>query len=138
MKKKIIVLIGITIIIVLGIIFYFNNKNELNTVEITDVNLEIQDKIIYYEAKVKNKTGKNYRLKKIDIIMKDKDGNVIVTVTNDINKILKENEIIIISSQTKANIKKKKITKIDYKINDIDYISKNMDLFVQKINYIVR
>ena len=111
--KKIIILISIIIIISISILMINlpdKNKNEVKkdiekNIEIVNENIKIIDEEVFIEMNLKNVSKENIKLDDIDIVVKDSNKEIL-RIKNEVDKTLKPNESIIVSTQTKANLSK--------------------------------
>ena len=111
--KKIIILISIIIIILISILIMNlpdKNKNEVKkdiekNIEIVNENIKIIDEEVFIEMNLKNTSKENIKLDDIDIVVKDSNKEIL-RIKNEVDKTLKPNESIIVSTQTKANLSK--------------------------------
>ena len=111
--KKIIILISIIIIISISILIMnlpAKNKNEVKkdiekNIEIVNENIKIIDEEVFIEMNLKNTSKENIKLDDIDIVVKDSNKEIL-RIKNEVDKTLKPNESIIVSTQTKANLSK--------------------------------
>ena len=111
--KKIIILISIIIIISISILMINlpdKNKNEVKkdiekNIEIINENIKILVVEVFIEMNLKNVSKENIKLDDIDIVVKDSNKEIL-RIKNEVDKTLKPNESIIVSTQTKANLSK--------------------------------
>ncbi len=111
--KKIIILISIIIIVSISILMINlpdKNKNEVKkdiekNIEIVNENIKIIDEEVFIEMNLKNVSKENIKLDDIDIVVKDSNKEIL-RIKNEVDKTLKPNESIIVSTQTKANLSK--------------------------------
>ena len=111
--KKIIILISIIIIILISILIMNlqdKNKNEVKkdiekNIEIVNENIKIIDEEVFIEMNLKNTSKENIKLDDIYIVVKDSNKEIL-RIKNEVDKTLKPNESIIVSTQTKANLSK--------------------------------
>ena len=111
--KKIIILISIIIIILISILIMNlpdKNKNEVKkdiekNIEIVNENIKIIDEEVFIEMNLKNVSKENIKLDDIYIVVKDSNKEIL-RIKNEVDKTLKPNESIIVSTQTKANLSK--------------------------------
>ena len=111
--KKIIILISIIIIVSISILMINlpdKNKNEVKkdiekNIEIVNENIKIIDEEVFIEMNLKNVEKENIKLDDIDIVVKDSNKEIL-RIKNEVDKTLKPNESIIVSTQTKANLSK--------------------------------
>ena len=111
--KKIIILISIIIIVSISILMINlpdKNKNKVKkdiekNIEIVNENIKIIDEEVFIEMNLKNVSKENIKLDDIDIVVKDSNKEIL-RIKNEVDKTLKPNESIIVSTQTKANLSK--------------------------------
>ena len=111
--KKIIILISIIIIVLISILIMNlpdKSKNEVKkdiekNIEIVNENIKIIDEEVFIEMNLKNTSKENIKLDDIDIVVKDSNKEIL-RIKNEVDKTLKPNESIIVSTQTKANLSK--------------------------------
>lgn len=132
MKKKIISLLSVLLII--GIITgcgckkknnKTNNNNQeknisleaqtIDDIEISNVNITYDGADSTFTAIVTNKSSESKKIGIIDIILKDKDNNEIITLKGLIDKDVEANNSVGITSGTGIDITETK--SIEYKIN---------------------
>ena len=59
---------------------------------------------MFIEATLKNKSEETINLNDVDIIVLNSNNKEVLKIKSEVNKTLKQNESILISSQTKANL----------------------------------
>ena len=136
MKKKItkkqlfVGIILVIIVIVLGVLVINLTKPKESKVEDSIKTAEIAglkiDKVkitadkeqSVYEADITNTTDSISKHEAIDIILKDKNGDVIITLLGYIGKETKANETKHIKAATSMKITEDQVKKIEYKIHE--------------------
>ena len=115
MRKKIIILSIVVIIIFIILLLMFNmpklkeHKNDKvinKDITIENQNIEIINDEVFIEATLKNKSEETINLNDVDIIVLNSNDKEMLKIKNEVNKTLKQNESVLISSQTKANLSK--------------------------------
>lgn len=126
MKKQIIIILSIVVIIgLIGLLCTFNSskmsghksdKTINKDIIVESQKIEIINDEVFIEATLKNKSQEIIKLNDVSIIVLDLNNKDVLKIRNEVNKELKPNESIMISSQTKANLDSKQtyILKIDY------------------------
>ena len=114
MKKKIIIILSIvviTLLVVLLLIFnslklkeHKNDKVINKDIIVESQNIEIINDEVFIEATLKNKSKETINLNDVDIIVLNSNNKEVLKIKSEVNKTLKQNESILISSQTKANL----------------------------------
>ena len=100
MKKKILISLATLIIIILTvlIILDFNNKNvqfknqKFNGLDMTSSKIIVEDGMSSLQTTIVNNTGKDYKLNKFTIIVKDKNNKVIAEIPSYDETIIKNGE----------------------------------------------
>lgn len=100
MKKKILISLATLIIIILTvlIILDFNNKNvqfknqKFNGLDMTSSKIIVEDGMSSFQTTIVNNTGKDYKLNKFTIIVKDKNNKVIAEIPSYDETIIKNGE----------------------------------------------
>ena len=82
--------------------------------KINNVSLITEGEMSTFNATVTNQQEEQY-IKSVDIIIKDKDGNIYVTLSGLIERKLKKNESQMINSST--NLDLNEVYSVSYKIN---------------------
>lgn len=132
MKKKIFIgsFILILVIIIIFIMFKGNNNvnkvNKLNNnsgiikdqvfenLDITNVSITIDDKdISTFSADVTNNSDVENNIDTIEIVLKDKDGNILTSLIGYIGLGLKKGDVTKISASTSVDLSK--ATSVEYK-----------------------
>ena len=124
MKKKIIILSIVVIIIFIILLLMFNmprlkehkNDKDINQdIIVENQNIEITNDEVFIEATLKNK-GKKIKLKDVEIIVLNSNNKEVLKIKSEVDKTLKQNESVLISSQTKANLDSNQnyLLKIEY------------------------
>lgn len=126
MNKKVMVILSIVIVIVLIVLLllFFNkgnddnksNKENEDALTLKNESIEVVDSEVFIEGTIVNLSKENISLKDIDIVVINSNNKEVLRVTSKIDKDLKPNESIIVSSQTKANLDSEQTynLKIDY------------------------
>lgn len=126
MKKKIIIVLSIILIIgLLVLLFTFKSskkaehksaENVNKDITIENQNIKIIDDEVFIEATLRNNNKETVQLNNVDIIVLGLNNKEVLKIKNEVNKELKSNESIMISSQTKANLDNNQTykLKIDY------------------------
>ena len=125
MKKKIIILSIVVIIIFIILLLMFNvpklkeykNDKVINKdITIENQNIEIINDEVFIEATLKNKSEETINLNDVDIIVLNSNHKEMLKIKSEVNKTLKQNESVLISSQTKANLDSNQnyLLKIEY------------------------
>ena len=113
MKKKIIILSIVVIIIFIILLLMFNvpklkeykNDKVINKdITIENQNIEIINDEVFIEATLKNKSEETINLNDVDIIVLNSNHKEMLKIKSEVDKTLKQNESVLISSQTKANL----------------------------------
>ena len=113
MRKKIIILsiVVITFFIVLLLIFnslklqeHKNDKDINQDIIVESQNIEITNDEVFIEATLKNKSKETIKLNDVEIIVLNSNNKEVLKIKSEVNKTLKQNESVLISSQTKANL----------------------------------
>ena len=124
MRKKIIIL-SIVVIIILILLLMFNmprlkehkNDKDINQdIIVENQNIEIINDEVFIEATLKNKSEETINLNDVDIIVLNSNHKEMLKIKSEVNKTLKQNESVLISSQTKANLDSNQnyLLKIEY------------------------
>ena len=123
MRKKIIILsIVVIIILILSLMFnmprlkeHKNDKDINQDIIVENQNIEITNDEVFIEATLKNK-GKKIKLKDVEIIVLNSNNKEVLKIKSEVDKTLKQNESVLISSQTKANLDSNQnyLLKIEY------------------------
>lgn len=124
MKQKKLILVSIIILIICsGIIIFINNsewsnssKSNIKDLKISSEKVSREDKTIIYSSIAQNISKKDLKIKNIKVILKNKNGKEIVTITNQVNRKLKPSETIKISSNTLVS-SDDEVKKIEYKMD---------------------
>lgn len=120
LKKRIIILS--VLLLIVGCSFYlsisFSSKNNyksiaLNKVNIVNVNIDEADGIYTYSSTIIAK--EDITLNRLNIILKDEDGNTIENLFGYVNKSLKENEEYKVVSSTDIDLTN--VKNIEYTLN---------------------
>ena len=125
MKKKIIIILSVIIIGLIVLLSIFNSskmsghkshKTINKDIIVETKNIEIINDEVFIEATLKNKSKETIKLNDVSIIVLNQNNKEVLKIKNEVNKELKPNESIMISSQTKANLDSKQtyILKIYY------------------------
>ena len=80
-----------------------NDKDINQDIIVENQNIEITNDEVFIEATLKNK-GKKIKLNDVDIIVLNSNNKEVLKIKSEVNKTLKQNESVLISSQTKANL----------------------------------
>lgn len=114
MKRKIIIILSIILIIgiVIALFLILNSssktketKEEINNnITVENQKIEIINDEVFIEITLKNDNKKEIKLNTVDIIVLDLKGKEVLRIKNEVNKTLKQNESVLVSSQTKANL----------------------------------
>lgn len=114
MKRKIIIILSIILIIgiVIALFLTLNSssktketKEEINNnITVENQKIEIINDEVFIEITLKNDNKKEIKLNTVDIIVLDLKGKEVLRIKNEVNKTLKQNESVLVSSQTKANL----------------------------------
>ena len=113
MKKKIIIILSI--ILIIGVIAFFltlnsssktkETKKEINNnITVENQKIEIINDEVFIEATLRNNNKESIRLGNVDIVVLNANKEKVLTIKSEVNKTLKQNESILVSSQTKANL----------------------------------
>ena len=124
MRKKIIIL-SIVVIIILILLLMFNmprlkehkNDKDINQdIIVENQNIEITNDEVFIEATLKNKSKETIKLNDVEIIVLNSNNKEVLKIKSEVYKTLKQNESVLISSQTKANLDSRKdySLKIEY------------------------
>ena len=114
MKKQIIIILSIVVIIgLIGLLCTFNSskmsghkshKTINKDIIVESQNIEIINDEVFIEATLKNKSKETINLNDVDIIVLNSNNKEVLKIKSEVNKTLKQNESILISSQTKTNL----------------------------------
>lgn len=114
MKKKIIIIFSIILIIgiVIALFLTLNSSSKTketneeinNNITVENQKIEIINDEVFIEMTLKNDNKKEIKLNTVDIIVLDLKGKEVLRIKNEVNKTLKQNESVLVSSQTKANL----------------------------------
>ena len=111
MKKKIIIILSVALITLTTLLFVFSIKsNETKTNEkaksitIQNEKIEIVNDEVFIEMVLRNNDNKNIKLSNVNIFVLNADDKKVLKIKNTVNKTLKPNESVLVSSQTKANL----------------------------------
>ena len=104
--KKIVIIISIIIVLIIGLILSLKKANPEENIKtkellIQNEKIEIINDEVFIEATLTNKNKENIKLDNVDIILLNQNKEVL-KVKSEVNKTLKQNESIKISSQTKS------------------------------------
>ena len=113
MKKKIIIIL--IIILIIGVIAFFLTLNSSsktkevkkeinNNITVENQKIEIINDEVFIEATLRNNNKESIRLGNVDIVVLNANKEKVLTIKSEVNKTLKQNESVIVSSQTKANL----------------------------------
>ena len=113
MKKKIIIIL--IIILIIGVIAFFLTLNSSsktkevkkeinNNITVENQKIEIINDEVFIEATLRNNNKESIRLGNVDIVVLNANKEKVLTIKSEVNKTLKQNESILVSSQTKANL----------------------------------
>ena len=126
MKKKVIIVLSIILIIgLLVLLFTFKSskkaehkstENINKDITIENQNIEIINDEVFIEATLRNNNKETVKLNDVDIIVLNLNNKEVLKIKNEVNKELKPNESVLVSSQTKANLESTQTykLKIDY------------------------
>lgn len=95
--------------------FNITDDQEVNGLKMTDTSLIIEKGISTFQTLVTNNSGDVYKLKSIDIVFKNKDGNTIQTLSGYIGDSLEKDGTQTLNVVTDRDLTS--ATKIEYKIN---------------------
>lgn len=114
MKKKIIIIFSIILIIgiVIALFLTLNSSSKTketneeinNNITVENQKIEIINDEVFIEMTLKNDNKKEIKLNTVDIIVLDLKGKEVLRIKNEVNKTLKQNESVLVSSQTKASL----------------------------------
>ena len=124
MRKKIIIL-SIVVIIIFILLLMLNmpklKEHKKDKVINQDIivesqNIEIINDEVFIEATLKNKSEETINLNDVDIIVLNSNDKEMLKIKSEVNKTLKQNESVLIFSQTKANLDSNQnyLLKIEY------------------------
>ena len=104
--KKIVIIASLIIVLIIGLILTLKKANPEENIKtkellIQNEKIEIINDEVFIEATLTNKNKENIKLDNIDIILLNQNKEVL-KVKSEVNKTLKQNESIKISSQTKS------------------------------------
>lgn len=132
MKKNIFIASFILILVIIIIFFIFRKNDNVNTINklnnnsgvikdqvfenlnITNVSITIDDEnVSTFSADVTNNSDDENNIDTIEIILKDKDGNILTSLIGYIGVGLKKGDVTKISAQTSIDLSK--ATSVEYK-----------------------
>ena len=104
--KKIVIIASLIIVLIIGLILTLKKANPEENIKtkellIQNEKIEIINDEVFIEATLTNKNKENIKLDNIDIILLNQNKEVL-KIKSEVNKTLKQNESIKLSSQTKA------------------------------------
>ena len=104
--KKIVIIASLIIVLIIGLILTLKKANPEENIKtkellIQNEKIEIINDEVFIEATLTNKNKENIKLDNVDIILLNQNKEVL-KIKSEINKTLKQNESIKISSQTKS------------------------------------
>lgn len=113
MKKKTIIILCIILIIgVVALFLIYNSSSKTketkekinNNITVENQKIEIINDEVFIEMTLKNDNKEEIKLNTVDIIVLDLKGKEVLRIKNEVNTTLKQNESVLVSSQTKANL----------------------------------
>lgn len=113
MKKKTIIILCIILIIgVVALFLIYNSSSKTketkekinNNITVENQKIEIINDEVFIEMTLKNDNKEEIKLNTVDIIVLDLKGKEALRIKNEVNTTLKQNESVLVSSQTKANL----------------------------------
>ena len=104
--KKIVIIASLIIVLIIGLILTLKKENKEENIKpkellIQNEKIEIINDEVFIEATLTNKNKESIKLDNVDIILLNQNKEVL-KVKSEVNKTLKQNESIKISSQTKS------------------------------------
>ena len=79
---------------------------EVEGIEMTNASMITEDGLTTFQTKVTNNTGSDYTLNEYNIIVKDKEGNIIKTIPGYVGSTIKAGETKELKSTTNADMSK--------------------------------
>ena len=106
--KKIVIIASLIIVLIIGLILTLKKENKEENIKpkellIQNEKIEIINDEVFIEATLTNKNKESIQLDNVDIILLNQNKEVL-KIKSEVNKTLKQNESIKISSQTKAGL----------------------------------
>ena len=106
--KKIVIIASLIIVLIIGLTLSLKKESKEENIKpkellIQNEKIEIINDEVFIEATLTNKNKENIKLDNVDIILLNQNKEVL-KIKNEVNKTLKQNESIKISSQTKAGL----------------------------------
>ena len=77
---------------------------EVEGIKMTNTSMTTKDGVTTFQTTVTNNTGSDYKLNEYNILVKDKDGNVIKTIPGYVGSTIKNGESKTLKSTTNADL----------------------------------